>query len=255
MKSVPSTLVLGLLVSLGIASCGSAPKAKVDNALLAKASAESRSSVAAARSERDLAGDELAIASAEVDHAKDEVKMAKLSLEGAEKGAEQTELATEIAEADGSPDQLKKAATKHTKALALVDVAREVLAVEKRELELSKDEQALAEETLELRLAQVEEAKAIAVQDLDLVEVREIPLAKIREEVATQQRKVEVATQRIEEAKKRLKEANEKYRKASAHARAVGVEDPMLSPAEVTEPAKKIERSLEEAAAAAREVA
>lgn len=231
------------LALLGFVSCSSTKPVEVNNALMAKATPESRAVVAAARSARDVSMDELAIATVETGYAEDEVQMAKLSLKTATAEADQSKLAVEIAETSGSPDKLKAAATKHTQKLALAEVAKEVLAVERQELELAEAEQEAAEATHELRLAQVEEAKAIAVQDLNLVEVRNVPLAEFRKRVATQQREVEVATGAVENVTKRLKVANQKLSKASAYARSVGVEDPSMLPAPAPKPAAPVVHS------------
>lgn len=222
--------LLTAFVLASLTACGSSPK-KVDNALLSKASAESRATIAAARSERDVAIDEMAIAKSEASHASDDVEMAKLAVKTATAESKQTKKGVEIAESSGSPEQLKKAAESHTRKLALEEVAKAVLVVEKHELDLAKAEQSVAEATHELREAQVEEAKAIAVQDLDLVEVREIPLDDFRKRVASFQRDVEVAKERVVESEKRLKVANDKLSKASAYARSVGADSPMIAPA------------------------
>ena len=228
--------LLTAFVLASLTACGSTPPAQVDNALLAQASTESRAAIASARSERDVAIDEMAIATAETNHAADEVEMAKLALKSATADSEMSKKGVEIAESTGSPDQLKKAAENHTRMLALEEVSKAVLAVEKQELDLAENEQRAAEATHELRLAQVEEAKAIAVQDVDLVEVRKIPLAEFRKRVATEQREVEIAKERIVESTKRLKIANEKLSKASAHARAVGANSPTMAPTESSAP-------------------
>ena len=228
--------LLTAFVLASLTACGSTPPKQVDNALLAQASAESRAAIASARSERDVAIDEMAIATAEANHAADEVEMAKLALRTASAESEQSKKGVEIAETTGTPDQLKKAAELHSQKLALEEVAKAVLAVEKQELQLAENEQEAAELTHELRLAQVEEAKAIAVQDVNLVEVRDIELTDFRNRVAKSQRAVDVAKESIVESNKRLKVANEKLSKASAHARAVGADSPMLGPAESSAP-------------------
>ena len=230
----PTLLTAFVLASL--TACSSTKPSQVDNALLAKASTESRAAIASARSERDVAIDAMAIASSEASHASDEVEMAKLALKTATAESKQSKKGVEIAETAGSPEQLKTAALKHSRTLSLEEVAKAVVAVEKQEFELAKNEKKSAEAVHELRLAQVEEAKAIAVQDVDLVEVRKLPLAEFRKRVATEQREVEIAKERIVESTKRLKLANEKLSKANAYARSVGADMPMTAPTESSAP-------------------
>ena len=105
--------LLTAFVLASLTACGSSPK-KVDNALLSKASAESRATIAAARSERDVAIDEMAIAKSEASHASDDVEMAKLAVKTATAESKQTKKGVEIAESSGSPEQLKNAAEAHT---------------------------------------------------------------------------------------------------------------------------------------------
>ncbi len=228
--------LLTAFVLASLTACGSSPPAKVDNALLVNASSESKAAVASARSMRDVAMDELAIATAEADHAADDVEMAKLALKTAEAESQQSKKGVEIAESTGSPEQLQKAATLHDQKLALQEVAKAILAVEKEELDLAKNERKAAEATHELRLSQVEEAKAIAIQNVDLVEVRKISLDDIRKRVASDQRAVDVAKERVADSTKRLKIANEKYNKASVYARSVGADSPMIAPADASAP-------------------
>ena len=220
--TVPSPMILARLLnsqrqsmklafaslSLLLASCASSPSVEpIDNALLAKVSADGKASVNEARSARDAATDSYALMQSETRTAQEQITLAEASLTTVDSQLNESKLAAELATKNGSKVELEHAETRHKIALIEADYNRGLLALRKRELEVAVLNEALALEETRVSSAMVELKKAEALQDVDSVAAKQIPIKDHRRQVAYHREAAATARARAELAAALLDEA------------------------------------------------
>ena len=195
-------------LSLLLASCASSPSVEpIDNALLAKVSADGKASVNEARAARDAATDSYALMQSETRTAQEQITLAEASLTTVDSQLNESKLAAELATKNGSKVELEHVETRHKIALIEADYNRGLLALRKRELEVAVLNEALALEETRVSSAMVELKKAEALQDVDSVAAKQIPIKDHRRQVAYHREAAATARARAELAAALLDEA------------------------------------------------
>ena len=203
-----NTLSLLLASALAFTGCATtnAPD-PVNNAMLAKLSAEQRVQVVEARAMRDQTEDQYALAVNQTQKADERVQMARAALATSRSKLQESLLAIQVAEETGTVGEWESAKSAHRKQLTHANVVREQLSVAKREWELARLKEKLAFEEVQMSKASLELNKAEAVKNVDLVAAKRLPIKDYRGQVTFHREEVEIARARVRSAEARLEEA------------------------------------------------
>lgn len=219
-----------LVLTLAVSSCSSTPQApdRLDDAMLSELSPAAMAGVVEARATKDAADDAHAKAKRDTQWAEEQVGLSRSALDVARAEVNEAKLALAVADKSGTGRQLDAASATYDYRLARSDQARELLALRKRELDVSRLREKLALEQLRLNSARVELEKAQAVQELDRVAARRVPVKDHQKQVRYHETEAELARVRLNAAEIELQEAQVEYeliRQAAESKKPAGMEN------------------------------